>query len=454
MTASELAARLNARAGVNEWLAKCPAHDDAGESLSIRRGRTGRPLLKCRAGCSARAVLAASGLSMRDLGTPSEERTAEGAAGFAIFRAVRAFRSGVQTRLGVVLRIVLGPLVCGAGLYGLFVAFAFALLLLDPGDPVYDPAEDGVPPEMTWMYVDDFDSVGEVSLYFSEPIQTVDVLVEEVVPDGEPRPAPGDIVLMDTSEFFSVRHNDTTQAPMNTGVSSPTRSRGEPDRQNAVVRQRPEADLSAFENLPVVRKQAQDTVQPLLDRIHILSSNDPPMSGEAPILERLIRLGPEKFWRQPKEERHERIWRQAHEWMGSLGLTSESVGRAMVADDTLARVLESVDDAVESATGWSFPIPGGLEGAPTPRVATASANAVWRPSRPVEFWTHYRVTYRDAVDRAGNVSSAGHFDFRLVVIDGLEDVLIDGESQWADLEQSVRDMEVDWSDPRAIGAPR
>ncbi len=49
------------------FLARCPAHEDRRESLSITRGDDGKALLKCHAGCSVEAICAALGLHMRDL---------------------------------------------------------------------------------------------------------------------------------------------------------------------------------------------------------------------------------------------------------------------------------------------------------------------------------------------------------------------------------------------------
>ncbi len=51
----------------NGWSALCPAHEDTIPSLSISEGADGRVLLKCFAGCSIESVLAAIGLTMRDL---------------------------------------------------------------------------------------------------------------------------------------------------------------------------------------------------------------------------------------------------------------------------------------------------------------------------------------------------------------------------------------------------
>lgn len=51
------------------WLAHCPAHADSQESLRISVGGSGKVLLKCRAGCDTREVVARLGLSLRDLAT-------------------------------------------------------------------------------------------------------------------------------------------------------------------------------------------------------------------------------------------------------------------------------------------------------------------------------------------------------------------------------------------------
>lgn len=68
MTASELAARLQARpAGDGKWRARCPAHDDKDPSLSVFEDADGRPGLKCFAGCTTDAVLAALGLTREDV---------------------------------------------------------------------------------------------------------------------------------------------------------------------------------------------------------------------------------------------------------------------------------------------------------------------------------------------------------------------------------------------------
>jgi len=56
-----------ARKNGDGWKARCPAHDDQTPSLSIKEGRDGCALVKCRAGCATEDVLKAMGLAMRDL---------------------------------------------------------------------------------------------------------------------------------------------------------------------------------------------------------------------------------------------------------------------------------------------------------------------------------------------------------------------------------------------------
>jgi hypothetical protein len=58
---------LNAKRNGNGWKAKCPAHDDRQPSLSIHEGADGRVLLKCFAGCTTANIVAAVGLTLRDL---------------------------------------------------------------------------------------------------------------------------------------------------------------------------------------------------------------------------------------------------------------------------------------------------------------------------------------------------------------------------------------------------
>jgi putative DNA primase/helicase len=53
--------------------ARCPAHDDAENSLSIGRGEDGRLLLNCHAGCEPGAIVAAMGITYRDLFPPESK---------------------------------------------------------------------------------------------------------------------------------------------------------------------------------------------------------------------------------------------------------------------------------------------------------------------------------------------------------------------------------------------
>ena len=62
-----LVERLHAKRRGKGWIAECPAHQDREPSLSIDEGSDGRALLKCHAGCSTDDVIAALGLTRRDL---------------------------------------------------------------------------------------------------------------------------------------------------------------------------------------------------------------------------------------------------------------------------------------------------------------------------------------------------------------------------------------------------
>src|SRR6476619_1368032 len=54
------------------YTAKCPAHDDQRNSLSIGRGDNGGTVLHCHAGCETADVVAAVGLTMADLAPPNQ----------------------------------------------------------------------------------------------------------------------------------------------------------------------------------------------------------------------------------------------------------------------------------------------------------------------------------------------------------------------------------------------
>ncbi len=53
--------------GQRNWSARCPAHDDVTPSLSVSVGDDGRVLLHCHAGCDAKAIVEALGLTLPDL---------------------------------------------------------------------------------------------------------------------------------------------------------------------------------------------------------------------------------------------------------------------------------------------------------------------------------------------------------------------------------------------------
>jgi putative DNA primase/helicase len=70
MNLSDLLGRLDAvERTADGFLARCPAHDDTDPSLRVAVGKTGKVLLKCRAGCETEAVLDALDLTMHDLTT-------------------------------------------------------------------------------------------------------------------------------------------------------------------------------------------------------------------------------------------------------------------------------------------------------------------------------------------------------------------------------------------------
>lgn len=64
--------RVHAKANGRGWMARCPAHDDRTPSLAIAQGDDGRVLLKCHAGCSHQAIVAALGIEERELFPPTE----------------------------------------------------------------------------------------------------------------------------------------------------------------------------------------------------------------------------------------------------------------------------------------------------------------------------------------------------------------------------------------------
>lgn len=64
MTFDDLLRRLE---NVHGGSARCPAHDDSSNSLSVSTGEEGRIILKCHAGCSTAEICAALGIKISDL---------------------------------------------------------------------------------------------------------------------------------------------------------------------------------------------------------------------------------------------------------------------------------------------------------------------------------------------------------------------------------------------------
>lgn len=68
MTVHEILSRLQGvKGGHGQWTARCPAHDDRQNSLSVGEGRDGRVLLRCHAGCDVDRIAAALGVAKSDL---------------------------------------------------------------------------------------------------------------------------------------------------------------------------------------------------------------------------------------------------------------------------------------------------------------------------------------------------------------------------------------------------
>lgn len=63
------------------WVVTCPAHSDSHRSLKVSVGNNGKVVVKCRAGCETPAVLAAAGLTFRDLSTATATERAPRARG-------------------------------------------------------------------------------------------------------------------------------------------------------------------------------------------------------------------------------------------------------------------------------------------------------------------------------------------------------------------------------------
>lgn len=78
MTTNEILSRLEGVKGRDgQWIARCPAHSDKKQSLSISEAKDGRTLLHCHAGCGVESIVQALGITMNDLFTEKRERKPE-----------------------------------------------------------------------------------------------------------------------------------------------------------------------------------------------------------------------------------------------------------------------------------------------------------------------------------------------------------------------------------------
>ena len=59
--------------GQDQWVARCPAHEDKSPSLSIAE-KDDRVLIHCHAGCDVNEVVDAVGLNITDLFPPRQDR--------------------------------------------------------------------------------------------------------------------------------------------------------------------------------------------------------------------------------------------------------------------------------------------------------------------------------------------------------------------------------------------
>lgn len=102
MTAVQLANMLGARpSGKQRWLARCPAHNDRHPSLTITQGHSGVLLKDWAHGCTPEQIVAAMGLTMRQLFTgrltPATKRELE------LRRAKEALEASHQRRRRIAL---------------------------------------------------------------------------------------------------------------------------------------------------------------------------------------------------------------------------------------------------------------------------------------------------------------------------------------------------------------
>ena len=97
--------------GEGRWMARCPAHPDRRPSLSIAEGADGRALVHCFSGCRSQEIVAAIGLTLRDLfphdAAPDYSRRLCGRPGpseMEIWTQFTGLRRGLRVELAAMIR--------------------------------------------------------------------------------------------------------------------------------------------------------------------------------------------------------------------------------------------------------------------------------------------------------------------------------------------------------------
>jgi hypothetical protein len=91
----------NVRRSGNGWGARCPAHHDEKNSVSVAEGRDGHVLLKCHAGCSLKDVVTALGLRERDLFNNTKKSGAAKGLTLEEYAAAKRLPPELLQRLGI-----------------------------------------------------------------------------------------------------------------------------------------------------------------------------------------------------------------------------------------------------------------------------------------------------------------------------------------------------------------
>lgn len=105
MTAQEILSHLDGvKGGDGQWIARCPAHGDTHQSLSVGVGKDGKVLLRCHAGCRTEDIAQAMGLEMKDLFVEDTAEQAFRPAGKSPVVAVYNYRDDAGNLLAQKLR--------------------------------------------------------------------------------------------------------------------------------------------------------------------------------------------------------------------------------------------------------------------------------------------------------------------------------------------------------------